>query len=136
MNCILRGLPGERHRLVEQLEAFCHAHAIPSHVRNAADLAIEEHVTNVLSYGFPDGMEKVVEVDLQVSDGALVVTVTDFGIPFNPLDAPPVDTSIPLEQKPIGGLGVHLMRQFMDDLIYTRDSGRNVLRMTKRLAPA
>ncbi len=57
----------------------------------------------------------------------------DNGCPFNPLDRPEVDTAIPLDEKPIGGLGVHLMRRFMDELDYRREDGRNVFRMRKKL---
>ena len=59
--------------------------------------------------------------------------VEDDGRPFDPLAVPPVDTSLPLEEKLIGGFGVHLMRQFMDELSYARESGKNVLRMRKRI---
>ena len=62
--------------------------------------------------------------------------VEDDGTPFDPLAAPPVDTSLPLGDKPIGGLGVHLMRQFMDELSYARADGKNMLRMRKRIGPA
>jgi hypothetical protein len=60
------------------------------------------------------------------------------GKPFNPLKNPEVNTAIPLEQRPVGGLGIHLMRRFMDELEYRRESGQNVLTMRKHLpgAPA
>jgi serine/threonine-protein kinase RsbW len=61
------------------------------------------------------------------------VSVEDEGKPFDPLSVPAVDTSIPLTKKPIGGLGIHLMRQFIDELSYARESGKNVLRMRKQL---
>lgn len=131
---VLSGIVGERRRFVEAFEEFCQTNLVSDAVRQAADLALEEHLTNVLGYGFDPGVTKHASVELDVIDNCLHVEVADTGKPFNPLDAPPVDTSLPLDEKPIGGLGVHLMRQFMDELSYTRADGRNILRMTKRFA--
>jgi len=60
--------------------------------------------------------------------------VEDDGKPFDPTQAPVVDTSLPLEKKPIGGLGIHLIRRAMDEMSYRRQANRNVLRMVKRLS--
>ena len=100
---------------------------------NAADVALEEHLTNVLNYGYEASAPRRVVVDLKLDNGSLCVDVADDGKPYDPLARPPVDTSLPLEEKPIGGLGVHLMRQFMDELSYAREAGKNVLRMRKRI---
>jgi anti-sigma regulatory factor (Ser/Thr protein kinase) len=107
---------------------------VPRAVMNAADVALEEHLTNVINYGYEPGAAHHVVVTLQIEGGSLCVNVEDDGKEFNPLTKPPVDTSIPLAEKPIGGLGVHLMRQFMDELSYARESDKNVLRMKKRIA--
>jgi len=117
---------------VAAFEEFCRASGVPKLTQQAADVALEEHLTNVLSYGFAPAAEKFVEVSMSVSGDSLTVEVVDKGKEFNPLEAPAVDTSLPLDQKEIGGLGVHLMRQFMDELSYAREGGRNVLRMKKR----
>lgn len=136
MQFILSGAAGERGKLVEALEDFCRVHHVPDAARNAADLALEEHLTNVLTHGFEPGATRFAVVRLSVLDDCLLVEVEDSGKAFDPLAAPPVDTSLPLEEKPIGGLGVHLMRQFMDELTYVRDGGKNVLRMKKRFRAA
>ena len=60
------------------------------------------------------------------------VEVEDDGRAFNPLDLPPVDTTVPLEQRPVGGLGVHMIRQLMDSVEYRRADGRNILTLTRR----
>jgi serine/threonine-protein kinase RsbW len=92
---------------------------------------LEEHITNVLSHGGARAM--LVCVRCEVEAGFLVVEVEDDGRFFDPATAPPVNTEIPLEEKPVGGLGIHLMREFMDELSYSRGAERNVLRMKKRL---
>ena len=133
MQIVLSGQPGERAGVVRGLEEFCRGQQLPRAIVNAADVALEEHLTNVLNYGYEPGAPHRIIVALKVDDGGLCVDVEDDGRPFDPLAVPPVDTSLPLEEKPIGGFGVHLMRQFMDELSYARESGKNVLRMRKRI---
>jgi anti-sigma regulatory factor (Ser/Thr protein kinase) len=133
LEIVLTNRPGEKPRLLKALEAFAAEHRLPAKVFQAADLALEEHVTNVLHYAYADTALHKICVRLSCDELALLVEVEDDGRAFNPLDQPRVDTSVPLEQRPVGGLGIHLMRQFMDTLDYRREGGRNILRMTKRL---
>jgi anti-sigma regulatory factor (Ser/Thr protein kinase) len=130
---VLTNRPEEKPRLLRALEAFAAEHRLPAKVLQAADLVLEEHVTNVLQYAYADTSLHEIRVRLSCDEGALHVEVEDDGRAFNPLEAPPVDTSIPMEERPIGGLGIHLMRRFMDGLDYRREGARNILRMTKRL---
>lgn len=123
-----------RHRLAVGLRSFAAENHIPEAALHAVDLALEEHLTNVWSYAFDDPGAQQVLVRLALSEGELVAEIEDRGRAFNPLDAAEADTNLPLEEKPFGGLGIHLMRQFMDELSYQREHGKNVLRMSKRLA--
>jgi anti-sigma regulatory factor (Ser/Thr protein kinase) len=132
---VLTNKPGDRQRLVTELEAFARQVQLPKAALQAADLALEEHLTNVINYGFEDKQIHEILVRLEIQGNALLVEVFDDGHPFNPLQRPEVDTSIPLDEKPIGGLGVHLMRKFMDELDYRREDGKNVFRMRKKLKP-
>ena len=134
MEIVLTNRPEEKPRLLRALEAFATEHRLPAKVLQAADLALEEHVTNVWHYAYADAALHEIRVRLSCDERALLVEVEDDGRAFNSLDVPPVDTSVSLEQRPVGGLGIHLMRQFMDTLDYRREGGRNILRMTKRLA--
>ena len=135
LQIVLCGQPGERASVVRGLEEFFREKELPRDIANAADLALEEHLTNVLSYAYEPGAPHRIVVGLKVEGGWLCVDVEDDGKAFDPLTAPPADTSVPLADKPIGGLGVHLMRQFMDELSYARERGRNMLRMRKRCDP-
>lgn len=133
MEVRLTNRPEDRPRLVAQLEAFAQEQKLPSAALQAADLALEEHLTNVLSYGFQDKGNHQIIVKLEVVAGEFLVEVQDDCRPFNPLARPEVDTSIPLDQKPIGGLGVHLIRRFMDHVEYRREGGKNIFSMRKRV---
>ena len=134
MEFYLTGQQGERGRFVEAFEDFCQRHRVPDFARQAADLALEEHLTNVLAYGFDNGKEPWIAVRLTVKDKALIAQVTDTGKAYDPLSVPPVDAGLTLEDRPIGGLGVHLMRTSMDQLFYSREGQKNVLQMIKALA--
>jgi anti-sigma regulatory factor (Ser/Thr protein kinase) len=100
-----------------------------------ADLhvALEEHLTNVINYGYSPGQSGRIAVRLSSSRDALRVEIEDDARPFNPLLAPPVDVNQPLEDRPIGGLGIHMIRQLTDDLRYEARAGHNVLTLIKQL---
>jgi serine/threonine-protein kinase RsbW len=128
----LKNQSGQKQQVVEALERFSREHHLPPTVVNAIDLALEEHLTNLMSYGFPDGREHMIKVRLMLAS-EVVVEVEDDGLPFNPLQVPEADTSVPLEKRPVGGLGIHLIRSFMDRVEYQTQGRRNILRMWKGL---
>jgi anti-sigma regulatory factor (Ser/Thr protein kinase) len=97
-----------------------------------ANLAIEEIATNCIKYGYDDAKNHVIEVKLSFSGSdVLVVTVVDDGHPFNPLEAREPDLSVPVEERPIGGLGIYLLRQLCDRMEYVREGGKNRLTLRK-----
>lgn len=131
MEIVLNGGTAGRHRVVQALEDFSRENAIARDVHYAADLAVEEHITNVLAHG---GATEIV-IRCRIDTPFLVIEAEDNGKPFDPSSALPPDTKISLKEKPVGGLGIHLMRQFMDEISYSQQGTRNLLRMKKRLFP-
>jgi len=115
------------------LESFAQANQLPSSVVQAADLCLEEHITNVINYGYQDDKAHQILVRFTIENNSMVIEVEDDARPYNPLARGAVDTSVPLGEKPIGGLGIHLMRSFMDELNYRREANANILQMRKRL---
>lgn len=95
-------------------------------------LATDEMLTNIISYAWPMGGKHLINLRLLVDEGAVTVELTDDGQPFNPLEAATPDNSLALEDRRIGGLGIHVARQAMDELHYARTSDHNQLIMTKR----
>lgn len=132
MQIVLQNQPSEKQRVAQALEQFGRDHQLPAAVVQAADLALEEHLTNLMNYGFTDNRPHQITVRFSLASH-FVVEVEDDGPPFNPLEVPAVDITLPLEQRPIGGLGIHLIRGFMDEIEYRSEGGKNVLRMGKRL---
>jgi sigma-B regulation protein RsbU (phosphoserine phosphatase) len=97
------------------------------------NLAIEEAVVNVMNYAYPTGTKGSVDVEARHDDEWLVFVISDSGIPFDPTVAKEIDTTLSAEERNIGGLGIHLVRQIMDSISYERIDGRNVLTLKKKL---
>ena len=101
-------------------------------VTDSLTLAIEEAVVNVIDYAYPEGVAGEVDIDAATTDKALIFTITDKGKPFDPTSRGEVDINAGVEERPIGGLGIHLVRQIMDDVRYERRVDKNVLILTKK----
>ncbi len=97
------------------------------------ELALEEVFMNVVMHGSRDRPDVRAEFTLRHEDSWVELTIRDNGAPFDPLAAPEPDVTAPLEDRPIGGLGVHLIRTLMDAVSYALVDGRNVLVLRKHL---
>ena len=98
------------------------------------NLAIEEAVVNVMEYAYPEGTKGTVNIVATIADGTLSFVISDSGKPFDPTAKAEVDTTLSAEERPIGGLGIHLVRQIMDDVTYERKDNKNVLTLRKNLS--
>ena len=97
------------------------------------NLAIEEAVVNVMNYAYPAGTKGDVDIDAEANDELLKFVISDSGTPFDPTTQGEVDTTLSVEERGIGGLGIHLIRQIMDTINYERVDGKNVLTLHKKL---
>ena len=132
--CIqLKNNLSELESLNKVVAEFAERHQLSSKVLFNLNLALEEILTNVISYAYDDKDEHQITVRLFLEQGQLKVEVEDDGRPFNPLEAPEPDLSKSLEERPVGGLGIHLVRKLMDELEYRREEGRNLFLIKMRL---
>lgn len=98
------------------------------------ELAAEEAFVNVVTHSYA-GRKGKVEIGLKWAPGHIEIVLRDWGPPFDPLaNASNVNLEAPLDEREIGGLGIHLMRCVMDELIYKREKDENVLTMVKRFS--
>lgn len=95
------------------------------------NLALEEAVSNVILYAYPKGADGLVDIEAIIRPGLLTFVISDSGIPFDPTAAPDPDLSLDVEDRPIGGLGIFLVRSIMDEVRYERTDGKNILTMKK-----
>jgi len=131
----LRNDLAEIPRLAEAVEVFCAPLEPSTKDLMGLQLVLEELVTNVINHGYRDGQPHTFTVSLSLS-GRLVTAVIDDDAPaFDPLARAEVDTTLPLDQRPIGGLGVHLVKKLTTHARYERRNGRNLLSITCAFAP-
>lgn len=120
--------------LAEKVSAFLEEHAA-NEVEFAANLAIEELVTNIVKYGYDDEAEHTIDIRIQLDAAALHLEIADDGHEFNPFTLPELDTSVPAAEREIGGLGIHFVRKLLDRHEYRREHGVNRIFLRKNLAP-
>ena len=118
-------------RLAELIEAFGAEHGVPERAVFNLTLSLDESLTNVIEYAFPDGGEHEILVRLSLDEMALQAEVTDDGPPYDPTLRPDPDTSLSVEDRPIGGLGVYFAKRMMDRVEYRRDPGANRLTLVR-----
>ncbi len=120
-------------RLAELVESFGAGHGVPDRAIFNLNLALDEILTNIIEYAFPDGGEHGILVRLALEGGALRAEVIDDGPPYDPTLHPDPDTSLSVEERPIGGLGVYFAKRMMDRVEYHRDEGANRLTLVRLL---
>ena len=108
---------------------------LPASFNMPMRLALDEVVTNVISYGFDPGTMAVIELDTVVRGNKVVITIADQGHPFDPTQNETPDVEAALDDRPIGGLGIFLVKQVMDEVSYERIDDRNVLTLSKTVDP-
>jgi len=121
----------EIERLHDFISTICGNHSISEEVQFALNISLDEVVTNVINYGYDDLESHVIDLHFSVGANSISVKVSDNGKAFNPIEQADPDINMPLEQRQIGGLGIFLVRKFMDDISYERINGRNILSLRK-----
>ena len=122
----------ELNKLPEFVDAVCEDAGVDMELVASLNLALEEAVTNVVLYAYQKG-EGLVDIDAVYTDKRLKFVITDSGIAFDPTKKEAADTTLSVEERSIGGLGIHLVRQIMDSVNYERVDGKNVLTLRKNL---
>jgi len=136
MALTVRNDVAELERLNAFLDEFWTANRLPQDSVMDVTLALEEVFLNVVQHGYLDTAEHRILVRLALEGKSVALTVEDDGVPFNPLEAKPPDIHLPVEQREIGGLGIHLVQRVMDGIEYARDGDHNRLVMRKRIEEA
>ena len=106
---------------------------LSSSLTMSLNLAMEEAVVNVMDYAYPDGQKGNVDIEVTADQEWMTFVITDTGIAFDPTTKEDADTTLSAEERPIGGLGIFLVRQLMDDINYKREGNKNVLTLRKKL---
>ncbi|MCR5851232.1 MAG: ATP-binding protein [Bacteroidaceae bacterium] len=129
---VLKNNIQEVSRLSSFQKAFFEKMEIEKSLARQIRLAVEEAVVNVIEYAYPAGVEGNVEVRMQTDGRRLRVVIVDSGVPFDPTQKEGIDTSLTAEERQVGGLGIHLLREIMDSVNYEYINGRNTLTLIKK----
>ena len=128
---ILKNKLSEIRRISEIIEKFCENNNLPMRILFDVNLSLDELLTNIIHYGFDDEKEHTIIVKLSLSENILEITIEDDGKAFNPLNAKPPNLDQSIEDKPIGGLGIYLVKNLMTEINYKRLKSKNILVLTK-----
>ena len=129
LSCDLQEVP----RLNDFVEEVCQTVGFEELVTMQVKVAVEEAVVNVMKYAYPPGQHGDVTIEAASNDVRLKFTIIDSGKPFDPTVQAEVDTTLSANQRNIGGLGIHIMRQNMDSINYERMDNLNVLTLRKKI---
>jgi len=120
-------------RVVTGVEAFGSDNGLPHSVVNDLNIVLDEVINNIISYGYSDTAEHVIEVELSFDAAEVIAVVTDDGMPFDPLQIAPPSLDANLKTRRPGGLGIHFVRNLMEGCSHSRLDGRNRLTLRKRV---
>ena len=117
--------------VIRDFESFGQEMDMPLPVIHKICIVIDELLNNIISYAYQDKKEHKLEISIKPGGESLELKITDDGFPFNPLEMPPADTTLGLEERELGGLGIHLVKNIMDEYQYKRVSGENIIVLFK-----
>ena len=118
------------------VEEVCEAVGFDMATTMQMNLAMEEAVVNVMNYAYPPNTQGDIYITAQANDVRLKFIIADNGKPFDPTAQAEANITLSAEERPIGGLGIFLVRQIMDSINYEHLNGQNILTLRKRLATA
>jgi serine/threonine-protein kinase RsbW len=120
-------------RAAEFAEQFGAAQGLSEDEVMSVNLVLDEVMANVIEHGSEAGSTHEIRITLALEDDQLTIEVTDDARAFDPLQLAPPDLDLPLEERPVGGLGIHIVRSVMDSVAYERRDGRNIITMRKTI---
>ncbi len=121
-------------QLASAVERFAEEAGLPLPLAMQLNLVLDELVTNTIDYGFAGREDGYIRIELHGEAGRLRVDLQDNGVPFDPTAVPPPDLESDLEQRRVGGLGLHFVRELMERVEYCHEAGENRLRLERALA--
>ena len=120
-------------RFQSKFAEFASEKGIPGTTMQKVQIVFEDLLANIIFYAYDDEAEHEIEISMNSNGEQLKITVVDDGLPFNPLEAEKPDTSLDLKDREIGGLGIHLVLNLMEEVTYERREEQNVITLTKQI---
>lgn len=119
-------------RVLEFMNEQLEAHGCSPKTQTQLDIAADELFTNIAHYAYGGHMGQAV-IQMSFQDDFAEITFRDWGMPYNPLQHPDPDVTLPAAERPIGGLGIFMVKMSMDSVDYRREAGQNILTIRRKL---
>lgn len=119
--------------LATKIEAMAEKWELSMPLTMSLNLVLEEAVSNVIFYAFNDHRKHLIQISIALEHQILTLEIVDDGIPFDPLSQKQPDITLPVEERPIGGLGILLISKIMDQVSYSRQNNQNRLTLVKNI---
>ncbi|MDR1982418.1 MAG: ATP-binding protein [Holosporaceae bacterium] len=120
----------EINKVCDKAKKFCEKNDIPEKKYHDIVLILDEIVTNVINYAYPDGNDHEFNLEIKKSGNYIIIRLVDNGIPFDPLISTDPDVSSSLKERKVGGLGIFIVKQLSEIVEYSRINGKNQLSVT------
>jgi serine/threonine-protein kinase RsbW len=130
---LIKNQISELNRVVEYLDELGEEWDLAVSLIFSLNLVLEEALTNVILYGLDSQTEHIIEIDFKKSDDQLFISLIDDGIAYDPTQKADPDLTLSAEDRPIGGLGIFLIKKIMDQVEYSRKENKNYLMLTKNI---
>lgn len=120
--------------VTDSVRAWLGEHGFPARIQMQVAVALDEILSNVIFYAYPEGAgDFAISLDFDTSKKEAILSISDSGVAFNPLERGNPDVTLPLEERQIGGLGIFLVKKLMDRVEYRRSDEKNILTIYKRI---
>ncbi|MFC2100956.1 SpoIIE family protein phosphatase [Bacteroidota bacterium] len=116
---------------IEKFEQFALKNNLNLTVIQKFNVTLDELLNNVISYGYEDELSHVINIHIVLRGERLAISLIDDGKPFNPFKNDPADTKLSIEERKVGGLGIHLVKNLMDEYDYKRSADKNIITIVK-----
>jgi sigma-B regulation protein RsbU (phosphoserine phosphatase) len=117
----------------ERFNSFADENNIPRDISRKMNTVFDEFINNIVSYAHKDENMHEIEIRVELTDNALTINIIDDGVPFDPFATKTPDTTLSIEDREIGGLGIHIVRNMMDSFNYQRKKEKNIVSLVKHL---
>lgn len=135
IHVVLRSDSHEIRRLADAIEYLADSLQLPAPMIFKLNLALDELITNTIAYGYAEQKDGEIDIEMRRHDDRVEVRLIDSAAAFDPFSVPEPNLDASLEERQIGGLGIHFVRTLIDEISYRRDDGRNVITLTLLLPP-
>ncbi|MDR0678486.1 MAG: ATP-binding protein [Holosporaceae bacterium] len=117
-------------KVCDKVKKFCADNKIPEKKYHDIALILDEIITNVINYAYPDGKEHEFNLEINKNENHIAIKLIDSGIPFDPLIRMDPDVTSSIEERKVGGLGIFIVKQLSEIVEYSRINNRNQLSIT------